>query len=181
VVDGFERCTQKLAARECGMPLKDTIPASGLSQWVIFRAQLAGASRLRVSADAIVRNFGYKPAERGQADQTITAMRLITDICSKDQGTKVLADALYIYSSTWPVVSAKSRILEALVRYLSDEDASAVVRRHGLDYAVMRLSRFTLSGLHNYVSTYAAQHDLTESSSYLSAVTKAIGKRYYKD
>lgn len=73
-----------------------------------------------MNADTIVRKFGYKPTERGQADQTITAVRLITDICSKDQGTKVLADALYIYSSTWPVVYANSRILEALVRYLSD-------------------------------------------------------------
>lgn len=27
VVDGLQRCTQKLAAREYGMPLKDTIPA----------------------------------------------------------------------------------------------------------------------------------------------------------
>jgi hypothetical protein len=26
VVDGLQRCTQRLAARECGMPLKDTIP-----------------------------------------------------------------------------------------------------------------------------------------------------------
>jgi len=27
VVDGLQRCTQELAARRCGMPLKETIPA----------------------------------------------------------------------------------------------------------------------------------------------------------